>query len=79
MSDDYPPLGATVGVMGVWTLGLGLLGDSESAIKNNDTRTQNEKCFYLTKDFYRPAILLFSFSSWAIKKERLNCLEGESR
>ena len=51
MSDDYPPLGATVGVMGVWTLGLGLLGDSESAIKNNDTRTQNEKCFYLTKDF----------------------------
>jgi hypothetical protein len=29
MSDAYPPLGAT-GVMGVWTLGLGLLGDSES-------------------------------------------------
>ena len=30
ISDQYPPLGATVGVMGVWTLGLGLLGDSES-------------------------------------------------
>ena len=28
MSDAYPPFGAT-GVMGVWTLGLGLLGDSE--------------------------------------------------
>jgi len=28
MSEVFPPLGAT-GVMGVWTLGLGLLGDSE--------------------------------------------------